>query len=131
MNKVVLKGRLTKDIELRYTQSAEPKAFAMFSVVVNRFKKDECDFINCKAWGKTAEFLSKYFTKGQEILLEGRIEVNTSDTDGVKTTFTNVVAEQVEFCGNKGGNTTQDDTIGSTPTAGFTPTTEEDDDLPF
>lgn len=123
MNKVILKGRLTKDIELRYTQSAEPKAFAMFSVAVNRFKKDECDFINCKAWGKTAEFLGKYFSKGQEILLEGRIEVSTSDTDGVKTIFTNVVAEQVEFCGNKGSNITQ---VENTSTA-----QEEDDDLPF
>ena len=127
MNKVILKGRLTKDIELRYTQSAEPKAFAMFGVAVNRqFKKDECDFINCKAWGKTAEVLGKYFKKGQEILLEGRIEVSVSDTDGVKTTFVNVVAEQVEFCGSKGDNGTSNNS-----NVEEQPTTEEDDDLPF
>lgn len=126
MNRVILKGRLTKDVELRYTQSAEPKAFAMFSVAVNRFKKDECDFITCKAWGKTAEVLEKYFKKGQEILLEGRIEVNVSDTDGVKTTFTNVVAEQVEFCGNKGQSTAN--TNSNNEVTGHM---EDDDDLPF
>lgn len=128
MNNVVLKGRLTKDVEIRYTQGAEPKAYCMFSVAVNRMKKDECDFINCKAWGKTAEFIGQYFKKGQEILLQGRIEVSTQDTDGVKKTFTNVVAERVEFCGSKGDNQASN-TDGS---AGFTPTNfDEDDDLPF
>lgn len=117
MNKVILKGRLTKDIEVKYTQSADPKAYAMFSVAVNRFK-DGADFINCKAWGKTAEFLGKYFTKGQEILIEGRIEVSQAETDGVKTTFTNVVAERVDFCGSKGN-------------AGNVETNQEDDELPF
>lgn len=129
MNNVVLKGRLTKDIEIRYTQSADPVAFTSFSVAVNRMKPGECDFINCKAWGKTAEFLEKYFKKGQEILLQGRIEVSVVDTDGVKKSFTNVVAERVEFCGSKadsanGGNETQ--------SVGFTSSNfEEDDDLPF
>ena len=125
MNRVILKGRLTKDIELRYTQSAEPKAFAIFSVAVNRFKEG-ADFINCKAWGKTAEFLNKYFTKGQEILLEGRIEVNVADVDGVKTTFTNVIAEQVEFCGSKGQIVAE--TNSNNEATGHM---QDDDDLPF
>lgn len=127
MNRVILHGRLTRDVEVRYTQGAEPKAYAMFGVAVNRqFKKDECDFINCKAWGKTAEFLGKHFKKGQEILLEGRIEVNVSDVDGVKTTFVNVVAEQVKFCGSKGdNNTSNNSSVDSQSTTG------EDDDLPF
>lgn len=130
MNNVVLKGRLTKDVELRYTQSSEPKAFCTFSLAVNRMKQGECDFINCKAWGKTAELIGQYFKKGQEMLLQGRIEVSTQDTDGIKKTFTNVVAERVEFCGSKadnagGSNDNQSDT-------GFTPTNfDEDDDLPF
>lgn len=127
MNNVILKGRLTKDVELRYTQSAEPVAFATFSVAVNRMKQGECDFINCKAWGKTAEFLEKYFKKGQEILLQGRIEVSVVDTDGVKKSFTNVIAEKIEFCGSKAdtgsGNSGQ--------TTGFTSTDEEEEDLPF
>lgn len=125
MNNVILKGRLTKDVELRYTQSAEPVAFATFSVAVNRMKQGECDFVNCKAWGKTAEFLEKYFKKGQEVLLQGRIEVSTADTDGVKKTFTNVVAEKVEFCGSKGDSQAQNNNSNDIHA------TEEDDDLPF
>lgn len=129
MNNVVLKGRLTKDVDLRYTQGSEPKAFCMFSVAVNRLKEGECDFINCKAWGKTAEFLGKYFKKGQEVVLQGRIEVSTQNTDGVNKTFVNVVAERVEFCGSKADNAGGSN---DNQSAGFTQTTdEEDDDLPF
>ena len=126
MNNVVLKGRLTKDVDLRYTQGSEPKAYCMFSVAVNRIKEGECDFINCKAWGKTAEFLGKYFKKGQEVVLQGRIEVSTQNTDGVNKTFTNVVAERVEFCGNKADNQAASSDAGAT-TTNF----DEDDDLPF
>lgn len=122
MNKAILKGRLTKDIELRYTQAAEPKAYANFSVAINRFN-DGVDFVNCSAWGKTAEFLGKYFKKGQEILLEGHIQVDVVDTDGVKTTFTKVVAERIEFCGSKSEATGVTSTPASTDTA--------DDELPF
>ena len=130
MNNVVLKGRLTKDVELRYTQSAESKAFCTFSLAVNRMKQGECDFINCKAWGKTAELIGQYFKKGQEMLLKGRIEVSTQDTDGIKKTFTNVVAERVEFCGSKADNAAGSNDNQSA--AGFTPTNfDEDDDLPF
>lgn len=130
MNNVVLKGRLTKDVDLRYTQGSEPKAYCMFSVAVNRMKEGECDFINCKAWGKTAEFLGKYFKKGQEVVLQGRIEVSTQNTDGINKTFTNVVAERVEFCGSKADNAGSSNDNQSA--AGFTPTNfDEDDDLPF
>lgn len=131
MNNVVLKGRLTKDVDLRYTQGLEPKAYCMFSVAVNRMKEGECDFINCKAWGKTAEVLGKYFKKGQEIVLQGRIEVSTQNTDGINKTFTNVVAERVEFCGSKADNAGGSNDNQSV--AGFTPTNfdEDDDLLPF
>ena len=130
MNNVVLKGRLTRDVDLRYTQGSEPKAYCMFYVAVNRMKQGECDFINCKAWGKTAELIGQYFKKGQEILLQGRIEVSTQDTDGIKKTFTNVVADRVEFCGSKADNAGgSNDNQSAT---GFTPTNfDEDDDLPF
>lgn len=126
MNNVILKGRLTKDVDVRYTQGAEPKAYCMFSVAVNRMKQGECDFINCKAWGKTAEFIGMYFKKGQEILLQGRIEVSVTDTDGVKKTFTNVVAERVEFCGNKGDGQAAGANTGAASTNDY-----EDDEMPF
>ena len=101
-NLVVLKGRMVKDADLRYTQGAEPKAYCMFAVAVNRLKQGEADFINCKAWGKTAELITQYFTKGKEIYLQGRIEVTTSGEGENKRTYTNVVADRVEFCGSKG-----------------------------
>lgn len=118
MNLVVIKGRLTRYVETRYTQSVEPKAYCMFSLAVNRMKQGECDFINCKAWGKTAEFLQRYFKKGQEVLAKGRIEVTSQEVDGIKKTFTNVVVEQVEFCGSKSDSSTS--TVNN-----------DEDDLPF
>ena len=101
MNLAILKGRLTKDVTIRYTQSAEPKVFCTFCLAVNRVTKGECDFIYCKAWGKTACFIEKYFKKGQELLLQGRIEVNTLETNGERQTFFQVVADKVSFCGSK------------------------------
>ena len=95
-NLVVLKGRMTRDVEMRYTQGAESKAYCMFSVAVNRMKQGEADFINCKAWGKTAELIAQHFTKGKEIYLQGRIEVTTSGEGENKRTYTNVVADRVD-----------------------------------
>ena len=97
LNKVMLQGRITKDVELKHTAGAEPKAYAMFSLAVNRAKKDEVDFINCKAWGKTAELISTWFKKGAECIVEGRLEVNSVNTDGVTKTFINVVVGSIYF----------------------------------
>jgi single-strand DNA-binding protein len=99
MNKAFLKGRLTKDPEVRYTQNNT--LVATFTIAVNRREKDKADFINCVAWGKTGEFVSKYFKKGQEILAVGRIQVRDYDKDGHKVYVTEVIVEEVEFCGNK------------------------------
>lgn len=99
LNKVMLQGRITKDVELKHTAGAEPKAYAMFSIAVNRTKKDEVDFINCKAWGKTAELISTWFKKGAECIVEGRLEVNSVNTDGVTKTFINVVVGSIYFTG--------------------------------
>ena len=99
LNKVMLQGRITKDVELKHTAGAEPKAYAMFSLAVNRAKKDEVDFINCKAWGKTAELISTWFKKGAECIVEGRLEVNSVNTDGVTKTFINVVVGSIYFTG--------------------------------
>ena len=106
MNKIMLIGRLTKDPELKYTQSGT--AVCTFNLAVNRrFSNQngerEADFINCQAWKHTAEFVANYFKKGQQMALEGRLQVRTyDDNDGKKHWVTEVIAEQVEFCGSKG-----------------------------
>lgn len=105
MNKVILIGNLTKEVEVRYTQTNNTMV-ASFSIAVSRkFKKDgeqTADFINVVAWGKTAEFVSKYFSKGMKIAIVGRIQTRTYDDDkGVKHYITEVVAEEVEFVEKK------------------------------
>jgi single-strand DNA-binding protein len=108
MNKVLLIGRLTKDPELRYTQSGT--AVASFTLAVNRrFSNQsgerEADFINCAAWQKSAEFVANYFRKGQQMALEGRLQVRSYDgNDGQRRWVTEVVAEQIEFVGSKNEN---------------------------
>lgn len=101
MNQIVIKGRLTKDPEIRKTNS--DKKVASFSVAVNRrFDRDTTDFINCEAWGKTAELLEKFFHKGQEIMICGELHLdNFKDKNGNSRTTAKVVADQVEFCGTR------------------------------
>lgn len=101
MNKVELIGRLTKDAELRYTQSN--KAVASFSIAVNKRVNGEnsADFINCVAWSTTAEFISKYFKKGQAIAVIGRLQNRSYEDDKGKHYITEVVVEETEFVGNK------------------------------
>lgn len=109
MNKILLKGRVSREIELRYTQTNNV-AVTNFTVAVNRdFTKQgeerQADFINCVAYGKTAEFVNKYFKKGQEILVTGRLQNrNWDDQNGQKHYVTEVIVENVEFCGNKQTN---------------------------
>lgn len=106
MNKVTLTGRLTRNPEIRYSQSAEPVAVTRFGVAVNRkFKKDgepDADFINCVTFGKTAEFISKYFTKGKMIGILGSLRTNSwTDNNGQKRTSTEVLVEEAEFLEKK------------------------------
>ena len=101
---MVLLGRLTKEPEMRATQSNT--AVCSFSLAVNRrFKQEgqpDADFINVTAWAKTAEFVSKYFTKGQQVAVVGRIQTrNYDDKDGKKVFVTEVVAEEVYFADSK------------------------------
>ena len=106
MNKVVLLGRLTKDVDVRYTQATNIMV-ASFSLAVNRrFAKQgeerQADFINVVAWSKTAEFCSKYFKKGQQVGVIGRLQTrNYEDDKGVKHYITEVVAEEVYPIWNK------------------------------
>lgn len=106
MNKVQLVGRLTKEPEIRYSQSAEPIAITRFSVAVSRkFKKDgepDADFINCISFGKTAEFIGKYFNKGRMIGVVGCIRTNSwTDNNGQKRKSTEVQVEEAEFLEKK------------------------------
>ena len=131
MNKVVLLGRLTKDIEVRYTNTTNTMV-ASFTIAVNRrFVKEgqaDTDFINLVAWDNTAEFCSKYFKKGQQVGIIGRIQTrNYDDKDGKKVYVTEVVAEEAYFADSRKEASKASNSI---------PLTQEtsnvtDDDLPF
>lgn len=98
MNSVKLSGRLTRDPELKQTPAGVP--VASFALAVDRkFNREEADFIPITAWRKTAEFVAKYFHKGQRVIIsEGRIRVTPyTDRDGNKRTRFEVVADEVEF----------------------------------
>lgn len=101
MNKVILRGRFTKDPELKYTQSG--KAVCKYSVAVNRdYNKEQADFINCISWDKGAEIIAEYMRKGNDILVEGRIQTGSYDKDdGSKVFTTDVVVDKFEFIGGK------------------------------
>jgi single-strand DNA-binding protein len=106
MNKVNLVARLVKDPEVRYTQGENATAIARFSVAVDRkFKRDgepEADFPNIVAFGKTAEFIEKYFSKGMKIGIVGRLQTGKyQNKDGQTVYTTDVVAEEVEFVESK------------------------------
>ena len=102
MNKVILIGRLTKDVELRYTQTNNT-AVASFSLAVNRkFVKNgeerQADFFNIIAWNKLAETISKYLFKGNQVAISGRLETRSwDDENGQKHYVTEVIAEEVDF----------------------------------
>ena len=144
MNKVILMGRLTRDPEVRYTQTNNTLV-ASFSLAVNRRfvrqgEERQADFINIVAWAKTGEFCSKYFKKGQQVGVIGRIQTRTWDDDqGTKHYVTEVVAEEAYFADSKRdsydsgesfNNNFGDTMPGSTDTnSDFE--VSSDDDLPF
>lgn len=100
MNKWIGIGRLTKDPELNYT-AGTGTAVTRFAIAVSRpFKKDETDFINCVAFGKTGETIAQYLTKGRPIAITGSIRTGSYDAkDGTKRYTTDVVVESFEFIG--------------------------------
>lgn len=101
MNKAILMGRLTSDPEMRQTQSGV--SCARFTIAINRrFQKDETDFINCVAWRQTADFICKYFAKGNMIAVVGSIQTRSWEgQDGKKNYATEVVADEAYFTGSK------------------------------
>ena len=106
MNHVTLMGRLTRDPEMSYLQSG--KAFSKFTVAVSReFNREEADFINCTAWGKTAETIAEYLRKGRRIALQGRISVSSYEQNGEKRKFTRVLANTFEFIDSKNSGNSQ------------------------
>lgn len=145
MNKVVLMGRLTRDPEIRFSNSQNPVAIANFSLAVNRrYKRDgepEADFFDCVAFGKTAEVLEKYVTKGTQIGIVGHLQSRTwDDKEGKKRKTIEVMVEELHFCGSKkeSQSTGRPEEPTSAPAAegtpeGFFPIQEGavDEDLPF
>lgn len=129
MNKVCLIGRLIKDPEIKVIPTSNTMV-CNFTIAVNRrFVKEgeerQADFISIIAWGKTAEFCSNYFTKGQQVGITGRIQTrNWDDQNGQKRFATDVIAEEVFFADSK----KDDDTNGS---AKNDFDISSDDDLPF
>ena len=101
MNKVILIGRLTKDPELNFA-AGSGTAVTRFSLAVTRpFKKDETDFINCIAFGKTGETIAQYLTKGRQLAVTGSIRTGSYDAkDGTKRYTTDVVVDSFEFIGS-------------------------------
>ncbi len=143
LNMAVLMGRLTADPELRHTNSGIP--VATFSLAVDRrFKSGEerlTDFINIVAWRQTAEFVSKYFRKGQLVAVEGSIQTRRyQDKEGNNRTAFEVVANNVHFAESKrdGGYAPRDDSQATAQPAAFNNTDagdfaeiSTDEDLPF
>ena len=127
MNHVTLMGRLTKDPELKYSQAG--KAYCRFSLAVQRdFNKDEADFINCLAFGKTAETIAEWLGKGRRMAIVGRIQTgNYENKNGEKVNTFEVVADRFEFVDsarsetnkNQSYNNNNDDIL------------DENDDFPF
>ena len=141
MNKVILMGRLTRDPEVRYTQTNNTLV-ASFSIAVNRRftrqgEERQADFINIVAWSKLGEFCSKYFKKGQQVGIIGRLQVrNWEDEQGQKHYVTEVVAEEAYFADSRKEGTSNaadfENTFGEN-VASSSPEFEvtSDDDLPF
>ena len=102
MNKILLQGRLTKDPEIRLTSKNDK--VARFTIAVDRdFNREETDFINCVAFKATAAFIESYFTKGEMILVAGRLHMNQyTAKDGSNRTAAEVMTDNVWFCGGKG-----------------------------
>lgn len=147
LNKVVLQGRMVADPELRTTNSGV--SVANWRIAVDRNFKDAngergVDFINCTAWRGTADFVTKWFHKGEMILVEGSLQNSQyTDKDGNNRTVAQVVVESVYFCGGKSenGGGHRNETGGepkgnygavSAPTGGFQEIADDsEDDLPF
>ena len=138
MNKVILMGRLTRDAEVRYSQGENTTAIARFCFAVPRkFKRGnepDCDFINCVAFGKQAEFIEKYTHQGMKLLVEGRWQSgNYTNRDGQKIYTNDCVVESCEFAESKNASQSErPQTAPQTDSDGFMSIPDGiDEELPF
>ena len=141
MNQVVLMGRLTRDPDIRYSQGENAMAIASFILAVDRRSKDRsADFITCKAFGKTAEFVEKYARKGSKFLLSGSIQTGSYENrEGRKVYTTDVVVRDMEFAESKAEDSkveVKNNKIQESPSTGQTvnviePEFEPAEELPF
>lgn len=132
MNTITLLGRLTKNPEARYTSTG--KAVTLFTLAVNRPYANadgqrEADFINCQAWGKTAEVVGNHVSKGDRLLVEGRLQIRSyTDKEGVKRYATEVVVNRVEFIEQKKDSNVKTE---ASPMDDFGSADFEQDSIPF
>ena len=126
MNNVTLMGRLTRDPELKYSQAG--KAYCRFTVAINReFNREEADFINCLAFGKTAETIAEWLGKGRRIALQGRIQTgNYENKNGDKVNTFEVVADRFEFVDSAKSDTNKNQTYSNNDDV-----LDDNDDFPF
>lgn len=130
-NKVMLMGNLTRDVELKQTPNNQP--VAEICIAVNRkFRtrdgddREETTFVDCEAWGRTAETMAKYLSKGRPVFIEGRLKLDQwEDREGNKRSKLRVVIENFQFVDSRPGG------ADTAPTATTTATTPPDDDVPF
>jgi single-strand DNA-binding protein len=138
MNKAILMGRLTKDPEMRYTTGNNTPVCSFTLAIDRRFSRQgeerQSDFLPIVVFGKTAEFCSKYFTKGQQVAVVGRIQTRSwDDNEGKKHYVTEIVAEEAYFADSKRSEGMAGRPAGN-PTAGQQEgfyQVDEDDELPF
>ena len=129
MNKVVLIGNLTKDVDLSFAANSG-MAVGRFQVAVARMKKGESDFPNCISFGKTAETIAQYFFKGSKIAIEGHIQTGSYDAkDGTKRYTTDVIVDRFEFVGQGKQEQKEDNPFNNNFADDMTP--EYTEDCPF
>jgi len=123
LNRITIMGRMTKDAELRRTTAG--KAVTSFTLAVDRdFEKDKTDFIDCVAWGNTAEFVAKYFGKGRMAIVSGRLQIRDwTDSNGNKRRNAEIIADSVYFGDSK--------TTANNTEQRFVEVEEDESDLPF
>ena len=139
MNRVILRGRLTRDPEVSYTSGERSMAIARYTLAIDRTIKKQgeqsADFINCVAFSKAAEFAEKYFRQGMRVLVSGRIQTGSyTNKEGQKVYTTEVIIDTQEFADSKGaGDSNYHTSASSASNDGFMniPDGVDDEGLPF
>ena len=130
MNKTILMGRLVNDPLVSYTQTTN-KMVVTFRIAVNRRMQEGTDFFNVVAWNKTGEFVSKYFKKGQQVLIMGKLQNREYETkDNQKRYITEVIADEVYFADSKKENISNE-IVDNSFVPNFSMEDIDDDELPF